>query len=170
MKSTFLSFLLVLAIPSARAWFWDPPTIDASDPLEASGSFEVEKIPTEIELESATLMAEMFVPKSTPAAYYGMVLFMPGFGASFKMYEEYLNHLASHGYLTVGMDFESAGFTNESFQDVKAQQALGAIDVIRNMSPDYESLPVIVAGHSNGGKSKGFIKHFAKQLNIVVLT
>ena len=153
---TFFNFLLLLAIPSAAsAWFFDPPTIDPNDPLEQTGPFGVEKQPQEISLDSGSLMAELFVPiASANEEIYGMVLFMPGFGTSFKAYDEYLNHLASHGYLTVGLDFESAGFTTESFQDIKAQQALDAIAVVQSLDPSYGALPVITAGHSAGGKSK----------------
>jgi pimeloyl-ACP methyl ester carboxylesterase len=68
------------------------------------------------------------------------------------MYKEYLIHLASHGYLTVGLDFASQGFTTESEHDLKAQQALDVIAALQTMNTIYASLPVIAAGHSQGGK------------------
>ena len=153
MTNSFNLFL-VLALPTlASAWFWDKPNIDANDPLEQTGPFNVIKTLTDIAVSDADLMAEIFQPDITTSGdLKGFVLFTPGFGASFKMYDDYLSHLASHGYLTVGMDFESAGFTNESFQDVKAQQVLEAIAVVQELDSSYASLPVIVAGHSNGGK------------------
>jgi len=150
MKNNF-NCILLLALPSVvSAWFWNKPAIDKKDPLEQTGPFSVEKTATDIAVTDADLMADIFKPITDDLK--GFVLLTPGFGASFKMYEDYLNHLASHGYLAVGMDFESGGFTNESFQDVKARQLLEAISVVKNLDASYASLPVIVAGHSNGGK------------------
>ena len=143
-------FLTMLLVPvGAVAGLFSNPIIDAEDPLENTGSFAVKKQPTELIVEQDILAAELFIPQGD---IYGFVLFMPGFGTSFKSYDDYLTHLASHVYLSVGIDFNSAAFTTESEHDLKAKQALGVIETVQNMDVAYASLPVFVAGHSQGGK------------------
>ena len=145
-----LSLLLITLLEGVSGFFFGSPIIDPDDPLENTGDYGVDKLPVTIPLDSDILNAEIFIP--TGHDLYGFVLFMPGFGTSFKAYEVYLTHLASHGYLTVGLDFASAGFTFESEHDLKAQQALDVIAYIQSLDSQYETLPVITAGHSQGGK------------------
>jgi pimeloyl-ACP methyl ester carboxylesterase len=125
------------------------------DALEDTGNFTVETQSVQFELDTDTLQAEVYIPTATDGGDtepLGLVLFMPGAGTSFIMYEDYLIHLASHGYLTVGLDFASQGFTTESEHDLKAQQALDVIAALQTMNEAYASLLVVTAGHSQGGK------------------
>jgi pimeloyl-ACP methyl ester carboxylesterase len=131
-----------------------PPTIDPHDPLENEGDFDVERIlehvPIEYKGEHVTLDAELFLPIGVdPDAF---VLFMPGFGASYTGYTEYLEHLASHAFLAVGMDFVSSTFSTDGEHDIKAYQALDTISYILAVYPEFEQLPIFTAGHSLGGK------------------
>ncbi|CAB9525367.1 expressed unknown protein [Seminavis robusta] len=155
-RTSWILGALVFSIRSCSGLFFDQSVvIDPNDPLENTGPSTVITEPVQFALETDTLQGEMFIPRESDGSFteiYGFVLFMPGAGSSFTMYEDYLNHLASHGYLTVGLDFASRGITTESEHDLKAQQALDVIAAVQSMDSAYESLPVICAGHSQGGK------------------
>lgn len=124
--------------------------------LEEPGEYSVvsEKIviPTGTTATDKTISAEIFTP-STKEIPYAFVLFMPGFGTSYSSYNKYLEHLASYGYLAVGMDFTGGGFTIDGEHDKKAKEALIAIDYVQKLdNARYSSIPVYTAGHSMGGK------------------
>jgi pimeloyl-ACP methyl ester carboxylesterase len=145
----YLSYYAILACA-----FIFPPTIDPNDPLENDGYLVVERIPEGIPFdydgEHVTLVAELFLPKgSDPDAF---VLFMPGFGASYTCYTEYLEHLASHGFLAVGMDFAGSTFSVDGGHDIKAFQALDTITYLQAVYPEFQHLPLFTSGHSLGGK------------------
>ncbi|CAB9503101.1 expressed unknown protein [Seminavis robusta] len=140
-----------------------PQIIDKNDPYEWAGIYGVrsftEEIPFNYNGKHETLQAELFEPASLdPEAF---VLFMPGFGASYTGYIDYLEHLASHGFLAMGMDFAGTTLTIDGEHDVKAYQALDAIAYIRVVYPEYYDLPIYTAGHSLGGK----IAFYAASLN-----
>jgi hypothetical protein len=131
-----------------------PPIIDPNDPLEVQGDFTYERISEEIpfsfENRDDIIESELFVPEDIDP--YAFILFMPGFGSGYSSYEEYLEHLASHGFVSLGMDFAGSSISIDGEHDIKAQQALTAIEYIQNTYPAFSNLPVYTAGHSLGGK------------------
>lgn len=131
-----------------------PPIIDPNDPLERKGPLSIkhfsEEIPFNMEDRSEVLEAEMFAPIERQP--YAMVLFMPGFGFSYSSYEVYLEHLASHGFLCLGMNFAGPAFSIDGEHDIKALQAVAAIRYVQKTYPIYNELPVYTSGHSLGGK------------------
>lgn len=132
-----------------------PPEINPDDPLENPGPIAVERIPQDIPFDyngdGQGLEAEIFVPLDQPPDAF--VLFMPGFGASFNMYDDYLTHLASHGFVAVGLNFATGGIIAiDGEQNTKAFQALDTINYIQTTYPEYSDIPVFTAGHSLGGK------------------
>jgi len=136
------------------AFVTGPPIINPHDPLELAGPFEVlrveESVPFDNDGDVVALDAELFIPQAEGIDAW--ILFMPGFGLSYAGYTEYLDHFASHGFLAVGMDFNSPAFAADGEHDVLAQQALSTISYIQETYPEYKDLAVYTAGHSLGGK------------------
>lgn len=144
-----------------------PPTIDANDPLEKLGPYQVGHSNTIIPFEDTDgIEAEVFTPDSE--APFGLVIFLPGFGASYSLYSGYLEHLASHGYVALGMNFPGNAFALDSRHDVKAQQVLAAVTFLRNLHPSYLNLQIAVAGHSMGGKLAFYAAALEPEIDIVM--
>jgi pimeloyl-ACP methyl ester carboxylesterase len=132
-----------------------PPVIHPNDPLENEGEIDFDRYEQKFPYVTPNnvtqyTQGELYVPyKQNP---YALVLFMPGFGACYNAYDVYLEHLASHGFLAVGMNFFGSPITTDGEHDDKAQQAVQAIAYVRSLDPVIRSLPIYTAGHSLGGK------------------
>lgn len=122
--------------------------VSSDDPLERPGPFTVTQSDQQIPYQgSDDIDARLYTPDTeSPAA---LLIFLPGFGASFSLYSDYLIHLASHGYLVLGMNFPGDPFALDSHHDLKAQQVLAAVEFMRSLHP---TLKIALAGHSMGGK------------------
>jgi len=140
------------------------PIININDPLEVLGPLKVGKTRIEVPFMytdtsydddyeyELKLDAKVYEPLGKfPDA---LVLFMPGFGADYESYEDLLLHLASHGFVTVGLNFLSNRNIFDGGHDIKAQEALATIAFVQSSEfyPEYKRLPVYTAGHSLGGK------------------
>lgn len=153
MTSRYVSYYVAAGI----ALLLGAPEINPDDPLEFQGKLDFERIEEEIPFVykddlDVNLNAELFVPtRFFPDA---LVLFMPGFGASYKEYEDYLEHFASHGFVAVGLDFfDGTGrFQADGEQDILANQAMNTILYLTGTYPEFADLPIFTAGHSLGGK------------------
>lgn len=143
---------------------WTTPVIDPSDPLEVDGNVYYQHEYLEIPWENEVLDAELFYPEYPIA----LVLFMPGFGASYDGYLDFITHMASHGYAVLGLNFAGSSFTLDSEQDLKADQAITAIDYVHHYSPNFVGLDEYTAGHSLGGKISFYAASLRPQIKGVM--
>ncbi len=111
-----------------------------------------------VSAQSGDLMASVYEPEDGPEAPFPLVIVLPGFLASYAFYAVYSEHMASWGFVVVGLDFTDAGNHPQSAQDVldtidwvESQDGWGVTDTGR----------VATAGHSAGGK----IAYYAASLD-----
>ena len=153
MTSRYFSYYVAAGI----ALLLGAPELNPDDPLEFQGALTFERIEKEIpflykEDLDVTLNAAIFAPTRFPPD--ALILFMPGFGASYTDYSDYLEHFASHGFVAVGLDFfDGSGiFQGDGEHDIFASQGINTILYLQGTYPEYADLPVYTAGHSLGGK------------------
>jgi pimeloyl-ACP methyl ester carboxylesterase len=137
-----------------------PIPIDPTDPLENAGAYTVLRSPlliTNSEQPAQQIQGSLYRP-DTPAVTSGkahLVLLLPGFGASYQLYSAYADHLASHGYWVVGMDFVKPANAYDAEHDYQARQVSMAIDYLA-VQPQYanelDTANAAIIGHSRGGK------------------
>lgn len=134
-------------------------TIDVSDPFEKSGPYQynVNGVRIDTTTSSTDITATLYSPKGTFAANsLPLVILLPGFSLHYYDYEAYAFHLASHGYIVLGMDYvETSADNTIAKHDDKALQVIEAIDyalVDSIKSSQIDSLKIAVMGHSLGGK------------------
>jgi len=137
-----------------------PVPIDPTDPYENAGTYSVLRSPLLIansEQPAQSIQGSLYRP-DTPAVTSGkahLVLLLPGFGASYQWYAAYADHLASHGYWVVGMDFVKPANAYDAEHDYQARQVSMAIDYLAAL-PQYtnelDAGSVAIVGHSRGGK------------------
>jgi pimeloyl-ACP methyl ester carboxylesterase len=137
-----------------------PVPIDAADPYENSGEFAVTRDPVLIansEQPAQPMQGALYRPDkpdvTTDKAH--LVLLLPGFGVSYPLYAAYAEHLASHGYWVLGMDFVKQLDAYDAEHDYRARQVSMAIDYVA-AQPQYatelDTDRVGIMGHSMGGK------------------
>jgi pimeloyl-ACP methyl ester carboxylesterase len=137
-----------------------PIAIDVTDPYENAGEFAVTRSPVLIansEQPAQPMQGSLFRP-DRPAVTTGkahLVLLLPGFGASYQLYSAYAEHLASHGYWVLGMDFVTQVDAYDAEHDYRARQVSMAIDYMA-AQPQYatelDTNSAGIVGHSMGGK------------------
>lgn len=153
-------YLLILMLNSGCM----QPVLDANDPLEMPGPYPVERQNIRIPYtDSETLEATLFTPATeTPS---GLVIFLPGFGISYSAYASYLVHLASHGFISLGMNFPGNAFALDSQHDQKALQVVSAAAFLRKLHP---GLDIAIAGHSMGGKLAFYAAALEPEIDVVM--
>lgn len=154
MFSQILRFFTYYASVTSTIFSGTSVIINPNDPLEARGplAFErIQEIITVVGEESTAIHAELYRPLPTQATT-AFVLFLPGYGTSYTLYQDYYEHLASHGFLAVGMDFAGFILAAERQHEKKAYEALDIIAHVRSKYPEYNNLPIYMAGYSEGGK------------------
>jgi len=137
-----------------------PVLIDPSDPYENAGDYGVLRNPLLIsnsEQPAQPMQGALYRP-DTPAVTTGkahLVVLLPGFGASYQLYSAYAEHLASHGYWVLGMDFTRQADAYDAEHDYRARQVSMAIDYLA-AQPQYgaelDTASTGIIGHSMGGK------------------
>lgn len=121
----------------------------------------------------ATIFAPAKFPKKDVAnGTFGVVVLTPGFGAVYNMYESYTRHLASHGYIVVGMNFRRKRLSFDGYQDDMARQISHVIDYTLDQSEfvsgHVDPTKVAVAGHSMGGKIAFYAAALDPRISVVI--
>jgi len=134
-----------------------------TDPLEKAGDFslftETVSVPNP-EQPAKPIPTKIFAPSvdggtNIAPGPFPLVVFMPGFGANYSNYFQITSHLASHGFIVIGMNFiTELGFDGK--HDYLARQTTYVIDhALSGDSPlagHVDASSVATAGHSLGGK------------------
>ena len=151
-----------------------------TDPLEKPGSYDVFisdplSIPNP-ENPGEPIETRIYAPSGDSGANispgrFELVILMPGFGAKYTAYAIYAKHLASHGFLVMGMNFRVAvGF--DGMHDYLARQTLYVLDYAL-AEPDplaghVDSSKIATAGHSLGGKIAFYSAALDPRINVVM--
>jgi hypothetical protein len=102
---------------------------------------------------------------------FGLVIFLPGFNSPSSMNNAYLDHLASHGTIAVGMGYPASA-NLEGDHPLHARRVGYAIDHL--LSGVVETAGIIdtskiaTAGHSLGGKIAFFAASIDSRINVVM--
>lgn len=102
---------------------------------------------------------------------FPLVIMMPGFGASYTQYGHFTEHLASHGFVVVGLDFPSTGFLAPAAHDLNALEAVAVLDWAVGagpFAPQIDATKVAAVGHSLGGKISFYAASLDPRIDIVV--
>ncbi len=152
-----------------------PIVLDATDPLEKSGGYAVSKRIADFDTATSgsNVPARIYSPIGSFANdSLGLVILLPGFSAHYYDYEVYANHLASHGYVVIGMDYvETSADTSLGMHPDKATQASEAINYALNssdVSALIDSNKIAVMGHSLGGKIAFYAAALDSRIKVVI--
>lgn len=156
------SLLNIGAVVASFALFsgCQPVAIDPNDAYENPGAFDVMRsalLITNSEQPAQPLQGTLYQP-DTPVVTTGkahLVLLLPGFGASYQLYADYAQHLASHGYWVLGMDFAKQTDPFDAEHDYRARQVSMAIDYMAAQAQygaELDTGRAAILGHSMGGK------------------
>ncbi|MBN1654503.1 MAG: alpha/beta hydrolase fold domain-containing protein [Deltaproteobacteria bacterium] len=126
--------------------------------LSQTGPYSVVEQNESITVDSGNLTATVYAPDDTRDAPYPLVIVLPGFLASYLNYAVYSTHMASWGFVVVGINFTNAGDHPQCAQDV-----LQTIDWVKAQDKwqSTDTTNVATVGHSAGGK----IAYFAAVLD-----
>lgn len=121
----------------------------------------------------ATIYAPAKLPKRQVASgTFGVVVLTPGFGAVYNLYEAYTRHLASHGYIVVGMNFRRKRLSFNGYQDDMARQISHVIDYTLDQSEfvagHVDPTKIGLVGHSMGGKIAFYAAALDPRVSVVV--
>ena len=146
-----LSLLLVAAC--------EPVVLDPNDPLENPGPYKTATRFTAFISNTGddNINGRFYYPQTNQASHsQALVVLMPGFSVSYRDYERYSLHLASHGIVVLAFDFlNTSSDSADGKHDDKAIQASEAIDhaLTHNSIGSLINADKIAAmGHSLGGK------------------
>jgi pimeloyl-ACP methyl ester carboxylesterase len=156
MRFVKTAFILMLI---TGLWACEQISIDATDPFEKAGPYQsaVNNISIDTSTSNTNITATFYSPKGTFSANsLPLVILLPGFSVHYYDYDAYAFHLASHGYIVLGMDYvETSADNTIANHDDKAQQVIEAIDYALTTSiksGQIDSTKIAAMGHSLGGK------------------
>jgi dienelactone hydrolase len=158
-----------------------PAAAPFSGELADSGGFTFEKQAIAVELSDETydgagmqialsagrISGAAWLPRD--AARHELVLVLPGFATSYTAYTAYAEHLASHGFIVVGIDTRSNLLM--SSHDTEAVEVVRTLDWLLDASPFREQVDatkIAVAGHSKGGKVAFFAAALDARIDLVI--
>lgn len=149
--------------------------LDPSDPLENPGPYLYHKTAVSIDTvtSDSNIIATLYFPTGTlPDHSAPLVILLPGFSAHHWDYELYAFHLASHGYIVLGMDYVETSTDNTiAKHDDKAQQVIDAIDYALTASDQasrIDSTRIAAMGHSLGGKISFYAAALDSRIKVVI--
>ena len=168
---------LILCVAALPILLWACPIVD---PLELPGPYDVyfsdEILVDNPEIPELPLPARVYGPsedggETLAQGTFGLVIFMPGYNADYVHYWLYLKHMASHGFIVVGMNYHVIDeFDRE--HDYTARQALYVLDwALGEDSPvDGRADPskIAMAGHSLGGKMSFYAAYLDDRIRVVM--
>lgn len=163
------TFVDAAVLPDATGWSEAdalPDAVEASTAeifhgdLSQTGPYSVVEQNESIPANSGNLTATVYAPDDTSDAPYPLVIVLPGFLASYLNYAVYSTHMASWGFVVVGINFTNAGNHPQCAQDV-----IRTIDWVKTQDKwqSADTTNVATVGHSAGGK----IAYFAAALDPV---
>jgi len=120
-----------------------------------------------IDLTAGQISGTAWLPDS--AAPHELVMMLPGFSTSYTTYTPYAEHLASHGFLVVGVDTRSNPLA--ASHDTEALEVVRAIDWVLGKSSfrgAIDATKIAVAGHSKGGKLAFFAAALDPRIDLVI--
>jgi hypothetical protein len=120
-----------------------------------------------IDLTAGQISGTAWLPSSE--APHELVMMLPGFSTSYATYTPYAEHLASHGFIVVGIDTRSNPLA--ASHDTEALEVVRAIDWALGGSPFKDSIDatkIAVAGHSKGGKVSFFAAALDPRIDLVI--
>jgi dienelactone hydrolase len=150
----------------------------AGDPNEP-GAYEVWRsdvvIPNPDSARSA-LEATFYAPSedggtTVAAGRFALVLVMHGFGLTHQAYEAMSSHMASHGFVVLGVTLP---FSLTSAHDKNASEAIAAIDfALSSAAPEsvqthVDAEKIAAAGHSLGGKIAFYAAALDTRIDLVI--
>jgi dienelactone hydrolase len=158
------------AIPTPTAFMGDP---------DAMGPFAVFKRDVTIpnpHTAGPALDATFYAPStdagtSIADGKFAFALVMHGFGTTHRSYEHFTLHLASHGFVALGITLP---FSGVAMHDKNAAQAIAAIDYALGdpaaaaITPHIDATKVAILGHSFGGKIAFYAAALDPRVDLVV--
>jgi len=152
----------------------------AVDPLENPGIYDVytsEQISIENpENPEEPIQARITAPstdggKSISEGLFELVIFMPGFGATYHSYDMYARHLSSHGSIVVGMNFRLPTGV-DGRHDYLTRQTIYVVDYALGsggpLEEHIDSSKIATAGHSLGGKIAFYAAALDPRISVVM--
>ena len=152
----------------------------ALDPLEKPGGYDIyTSEPIRIdnpEDPEEPIEARVTAPstdggKSMAQDLFPLVIFMPGFGATYHAYDMYTKHLSSHGSIVVGMNFRLPTGV-DGRHDYLTRQTTYVVDyALRSGGPleeHVDSSRIATAGHSLGGKIAFYAAALDPRISVVM--
>ena len=152
----------------------------AVDPLEKPGSYDVytsDQILIENpENSEEPIQARITAPstdggQSICEGLFDLVILMPGFGATYQLYDMYAKHLSSHGSIVVGMNFRLPEGV-DGRHDYLARQTIYVIDYALGsggpLEEHVDSSKIAAAGHSLGGKIAFYSAALDPRISVVM--
>lgn len=159
-------------VPQGGAFSGDPaangPSTFTTQPVTVQLAAETfEGAGRTIDLTSGQISGTAWIPSGTGA--HELVMMLPGFSTSYTTYTPYAEHLASHGFIVVGIDTRSNLLTVS--HDTEALEVVRTIDWVLEGSPFKNAVDptkVAVAGHSKGGKVAFFAAAIDPRIDLVI--
>jgi dienelactone hydrolase len=171
----FKHSLLIMVLSTGLLSGCEQIVLDASDPLENSGAYNVAVGVADFDTSTSdtNVPARMYYPTGTFANNsLGLVILLPGFSASYDDYEIYARHLASHGFIVLGMDYvETSADSAIGMHPDKATQVTEAINYALNSSglkASINSNKIAAMGHSLGGKIAFYAAAIDSRIKVVI--
>jgi dienelactone hydrolase len=121
----------------------------------------------QIKLSVGRIAGRAWLPQDSNA--HELVLVLPGFATSYTSYTAYAEHLASHGFVVVGIDTRSNLLM--SSHDTEALEVVRTLDWLLQDSPFKQRIDaskIAVAGHSKGGKVAFFASALDPRIDLVI--
>ena len=148
------------------------------DPLEENGDYGIYRKELSIpNPHSDSIKGEITAPSldggwTIADGSHPLVVILPGFQTTYKRYDDYTTHLASHGFMVLGMDFPKSGILRKADHERNAKEVIVAIDYILHPSNGIEryieSDSLAAMGHSIGGKLSFYAASMDSRIRAVV--
>lgn len=135
------------------------------DPGE-KGQFQVVRKALSLTGPAGPLRATLFSPKGYAGGKQHLVIVLHGFGVNHNFYDDYSSHLASQGFIALGLDFSDAAKHEQN-----ALEVVAAIDWAFSPASGLAGTlhpRVATAGHSLGGKIAFYAATLDQRIGTVI--
>ena len=143
------------------------------------GSFKVYKDLLKIPITAKTnIDGKIFAPSHDGGSYiphhkFPLVILVPAFSWGLRYYEEYALHLASHGYMVMGLSLSKYSVFKKANHKQNAKEVVQAITFIlskknHNHNRYIDTSKIAVSGHSVGGKVAFYAASLDPRIKLVL--